>query len=118
VTKYRYEANANTQTQAGNVNTQSFLIVDKETGLPVHSETVSQSTSGKNVQGYKGMRLVTEMTDIKTVANASMFAVPTDYQKIEPEQLKAQLNLIFSAISAFVGQVMNQSAAPPTSPSR
>ena len=113
VTKYRYEANANTNTQAGNVNTASFLLIDKETGLPVHSETMSQSTSGGNVQGFKGIRLVTEMTDLKTSADANMFAVPTDFQKIDPEQVKAQMNLIFSAISAFVGQVVNQAQQPP-----
>lgn len=106
--KYRYEANASTQTRAGDVNTESYLFVDKQTGLPVHSETRSQSTSGGNVQGYKGLRLVTDMTDLKASADPAMFAVPTDFQKIEPEQVKAQMNLIFSAISTFVGQVMNQ----------
>jgi hypothetical protein len=118
VTRYRYEANANTNTQAGNVNTESYLIVDKETGLPVHSETMSRSTSGGNVQGYKGMRLVTEMTDIKTSADPAIFAVPTDFQKIEPEQVKAQMNLIFSSISAFIGQVMNQAQQPQSSPAK
>ncbi len=118
VTKYRYEANADTQSRAGSVNTQSFLLVDKETGLPVHTETVSQSTSGGNVQGYKGLRFVTEMTDLKTTANPSMFDVPTGYRKIEPEQVKAQMNLIFSAISAFVGQVMNQAQQQAPSPAR
>lgn len=108
VTKYRYEATANTQTKAGNVSTESFLIVDKETGLPVRSETTSQSTSGGNVQGYKGLRLVTEMTDIETTADAALFAVPTDFQKIEADQVKAQVDLIFKAISVFVGQVMSQ----------
>jgi hypothetical protein len=118
VTKYRYEANANTNTQAGNINTESYLIIDKETGLPVRSETASRSTSGGSVQGYKGMRLVTEMTDIKTAADATAFDVPTGFQKIEPEQVKAQVNLIFSAISAFVGQVMNQAQQPAASPTR
>ena len=108
VTKYRYEANANTNTQAGNVNTASYLMIDKQTGLPVHSETMSQSTSGGNVQGIKGIRLVTEMTDLKTSADANMFSVPTDFAKIEPEQVKAQMDLIFKAISVFVGQVLNQ----------
>ena len=108
VTKYRYEAVASTQTKAGNVSTESYVIVDKETGLPIRSETTSQSASGGSVQGYKGLRLVTEMTDIKTTADAALFAVPTDFQKIEPDQVKAQVDLIFKAISAFVGQIISQ----------
>jgi hypothetical protein len=118
VTKYRYAANANTNTQAGNISTESYLIVDKETGLPVRSETVSQSTSGGSVHGYKGVRLVTEMTDIKTAVDADAFEVPTDFKKIEPEQVKAQMNLIFSAISTFVGQMMTQAQQPQSSPTQ
>jgi hypothetical protein len=38
VVKYRYAATANTQTRAGQVDTESFLIVDKATGLPLRSE--------------------------------------------------------------------------------
>lgn len=117
VMKYAYAATANTQTQAGQVATESHLLIDKATGLPLRSETVSQSQSGGNVQGYKGMRLVTEMTDIQTTPDAAMFAVPTDYAKIDPEQVKAQVGLIFNAVAALVGQAMQQQARPNPSPS-
>jgi hypothetical protein len=113
IVKYAYSGAANTQTQAGTVQTESYILVDKETGLPVRSETVSQSQNGANVQGYKGLRVVTEMTDIKTNPDANIFSVPTDYQKIDPEQVKAQANLIFNAVAALVGQVMQQASAPP-----
>jgi len=116
VTKYRYEANANTNTQAGNINTESYVMVDKDTGLPIHSETVSQSTSGGNVQGYKGLRLVTEMTDISTTPAADQFAEPTGLKKIESEQVKAQVNMIFSALAGFIGQMLKQ-GQPAASPS-
>lgn len=115
VIKYRYEGVANTQTQAGQVETESLLIIDKETGLPLRSETVSQSQTGGNVQGYKGLRLVTEMTDIKTTADPSLFAPPTDFQKVEAEQVKAQANLIFQVLAGIIGQAM-QSAQPMTNP--
>ena len=115
VTKYGYESVANTQTQAGQVETESVLIVDKETGLPLRSETVAQSQTGGNVQGFKGMRVVTEMSDIKTVADAQTFNLPTDYAKVESEQVKAQVNLIFNVVAQLVGQMMNQ-ARPTTSP--
>ena len=50
VVKYRYAAVANTQTQAGQVGTESYLLVDAETGLPLRSETMSQSQTAANVQ--------------------------------------------------------------------
>jgi hypothetical protein len=115
VVKYAYSGAADTQTQAGTVSTESFVLVDKETSLPVRSETVSQSQA--NVQGVKGLKIVTEMTDIKTTPDTSIFTLPTDFQKIDSEQVKAQANLVFSAISALIGQAMQQTqpAASPTS---
>lgn len=116
VTRYAYNGSANTQTQAGNVGTESVLLVDKETGLPLRSETVSQSNSGGNVQGYKGLRIVTEMSDLKAMPEAQIFNVPTDFQKIDPEQVKAQVGLIFNMAAAVIGQVIQQQAAPGASP--
>jgi hypothetical protein len=116
VVKYAYSGAANTGTQAGTVGTDSFILVDKETGLPVRSETVSQSQTGANVQGVSGLRMVTEMTDIKTTPDASIFNVPSEFQKIDPEQVKAQANLIFSAVAAIVGQAMKQVQAPAPAP--
>jgi hypothetical protein len=117
VTKYRYGAVANTQTQAGQVATESFLIVDKATGLPLRSETVSQSQSGGQVQGFSGVRIVTEMTDIKTDVPASAFdQPPTEFQKIEAEQVRAQVNLIFNSLAAVISQMMNQNQQPAQAP--
>jgi hypothetical protein len=113
VVKYSYSGTANTQTQAGKVSTESFILVDKETGLPIRSETVSQSQTGGNVQGYKGLRFVTDMTDIKTTVEPTMFALPADYQKIDSEQVKAQVNLIFNAVTMLVGQALKQTQTNP-----
>ena len=117
VVKYAYSGTANTGTQAGTVGTESYVLVDKETSLPVRSETVSQSQSGGNVQGVNGLRMVTEMTDIKTTPDASIFTLPSEFQKIDSEQVKAQVNLVFSAVAAIVGQAMKQAQAPAPSPS-
>ena len=114
VVKYAYSGAANTGTQAGTVATESYVLVDKETSLPVRSETVSQSQSGANVQGVNGLRVVTEMTDIKTSPDANLFALPSEYQKIDPEQVKAQANLVFQAVAAIVGQMVNQASANAT----
>ena len=111
VVKYAYSGAANTQTQAGTVATESYILVDKETSLPVRSETVSQSQSGGNVQGVNGVRVVTEMTDIKATPDANMFTLPAEFQKIDPEQVKAQANLVFQAVAAIIGQMVNQASA-------
>lgn len=106
VVKYRYSASAQTGTRAGDVGTESFLLIDAETGLPLRSETVSQSQSGGNVQGYKGLKIVTEMSDITMNPDPNMFTVPAEYARIDPEQVKAQAELVFNAAAAFLGRAM------------
>jgi hypothetical protein len=112
VVKYTYQSTANTQTQAGNVATESYMLIDKETGLPLRSETVAQSQG--NVNGVNGVRIVTEMTDIKTTPDANIFNLPADYAKIEPEVVKAQVSAIFQVVGMALGQMMNQAAVPPS----
>lgn len=114
VIKYRYGAATNTQSQAGTVNTESFILVDKETGLPLRSVTSSQSQNG-SVQGIQGINLVTEMSNLKTVAAADLFAEPVDYKQVAPEEIKQQVNVLFSAAMAIIGQMM-KSAPPANSP--
>lgn len=109
VVKYRYAAVANTQSQAGQVATESFLLVDKETGLPLRSETVSQSQSG-NVQGVSGLRVITEITDINTQLAAGLFDLPAGLQKVDAAQVRSQVDLVFSALTAFLAQIVQQQA--------
>ena len=105
--KYQYKAVTNTQTKAGNVDTSSIIYVDKETGLPLHSETSSVSENS-SVNGMNNMRFVTEMTDIQTTADAKLFAEPTDYKKVEPQQIRGQLETVFNVIGNFIGQMIQQ----------
>jgi hypothetical protein len=129
VVKYAYSGAANTPTQAGTVATESYVLVDKETNLPVRSETVSQSQSGGNVQGVNGVRVVTEMTDIKSTPDASIFTLPSEYQKINADEVKAQATAIFQVAAQIIGQMVNQAsvnsntapaanASPAASPAR
>ncbi|MEO8071971.1 MAG: pentapeptide repeat-containing protein [Acidobacteriota bacterium] len=113
VVKYRYNATTNTQTKAGNVETESFILVDKETGLPLLSETNTQSQG--NVQGINGVRLVTELSNIKTTVDESLFAEPTDYKQVEPAQIRQQVNQLFTVAMAVIGQLM-KSAQPAATP--
>jgi hypothetical protein len=123
VIKYRFGSVTNTQTQAGQVATESFFLIDKETGLPVHSETVSLTQNG-NVQGFKGFRVITEMSDIKADVTPDLFNVPADFQKIDAAQVKSQAELIFNAVGLLLNQALNSpqnqnantNTAPVTSP--
>ena len=112
--KYRYGSTTDTKSQAGTVATESYVLVDKETSLPLRSVTNAESQNG-SVQGVKGLSVVTEMSDIKTTADASLFKEPTDFQKVPPEQIKSQVDMLFSAAMALLGQMM-KSGQPMTSP--
>ena len=111
VVKYRYGATTNTQTKAGTVATESIVLVDKETGLPLRSSTNSQSQDG-NVQGIQGANFITEMSNIKTTVDAALFTEPTDFQKVAPEQIKQQIDAVFSVAVAFLGQMMKSGQTP------
>ena len=116
VIKYRYGASANTNTNAGQVATESFFLIDKETGLPLRSETVSQSQNGGNVQGFKGLRIVTEMSDVKLETAPDLFAAPpADYAKIDSAQVKSQMEMIFNAVGMLIGQTLKTAQMNPNS---
>ena len=116
--RYRYGAITDTKSQAGQVQTESFVLVDKETGLPVRSETVSEAGTSANVQGnqVKGLRLLTEMSNIQTTAPADLFAEPTDFAKIPPEQVRNQVMGIFQAAGLILGQLIKSAPATVSSP--
>lgn len=115
--KYRYAGTAKTGTQAGDVQTEAIVLVDKETGLPLRSETISESQSG-NVKGVTGLKLVTEMTEIKTSVDATMFEVPPGFVKVSDQQVRRSVDAVGRAVISIIGQII-QSAnnnAPASSP--
>jgi stress response protein SCP2 len=116
--KYRFAATTDTKSQAGQVQTESFIIIDKETGLPLRSFTNTESQG--NVQGIKGASLVTEINNIRTTTEPALFAEPTDFAKVPPEQIRQQVDLFFSAATAIVTQLLKsaqtQQNAPAASP--
>ncbi len=103
--KYNYQAMTKTGTKAGDVQTDSVLVVDKETGLPLRSVINSQAQGG-NVQGVNGLQLVTEISDIKTATDPTLFEEPTNLNKVAPEQIKQQVNAAFSIAMGLLGQLM------------
>ena len=116
-TKYSCAAAAKTGTQAGDVNAQSFVYVDKDTGLPLHSESIV--TSSANVGGASTVKIVTEMSNIQTSVPSTTFDEPTGMSKIDPNQVRSQVDAILKAAAIFAQNMMQNSgsSAPAPSPS-
>jgi hypothetical protein len=114
--KYRYARTSQTNTSAGEVKTESFVYIDKDTGLPLRAELFGEASG--NVQGVKGATVVAEMRDISTEVDLSLFEVPTGYNKVSEQQVRAQVNAITNTIAAVLRTLLtNMNTVPPPSPS-
>jgi hypothetical protein len=116
--KYRCAASAKTGTQAGDVKTESFVYVDKETNLPLRSESII-STS-QTVGGASAVKIVTEMSNIQTSVPSTMFDEPTGMNKVDPAQVRAQVEAVLKAALYFAQGMMqnnSSSATPAATPS-
>jgi len=110
--KYRYARTSNTNTSAGQVNTESFVFVDKETGLPLRAELFSEASG--NVQGVKGAKIVAEMRDITTNLQPGYFEVPAGLNKVSEAQVRAQVDAVTNTIAAVLRTLLtNMNSAPP-----
>src|SRR6266404_8339333 len=115
--KYRYASTTNTSTSAGQVNTEAFVYVDKETGLPLRSELYTEASG--NVQGVKGAKIVVEMRDISTNVDDSLFQVPPGLNQVPPEQVRAQIDAFTNTVAALIKALlsnMNSAATTGASP--
>ena len=113
--KYRYARTAQTKTSAGEVKTESFVFVDKDTGLPLRAELFSEASG--NVQGVKGAKVVAEMRDIQTNVDSSLFEIPTGFNKVPEAQVRAQVNAVTNTVAAVLRTLLtNMNSAPPPSP--
>ena len=110
--KYRYDRTSQTKTSAGEVKTESFVYIDKDTGLPLRAEIFSEASG--NVQGVKGAAFVAEMRDIATNLDPSLFEVPAGYNKIPEAQVRQQVDAITNAIATGLRTLLtNMNTAPP-----
>lgn len=113
--KYSYSRTSETKTSAGEVKTDSYVYIDKDTGLPLRAEIFSEATG--NVQGVKGAAFVAEMRDINTNVDPSLFEVPAGYNKIPEAQVRQQVDAITNAVAAGLRALLtNMNQAPPPSP--
>ncbi|HEV7680658.1 MAG TPA: hypothetical protein VGO68_00930 [Pyrinomonadaceae bacterium] len=110
--KYRYATTTNTSTSAGEVKSEAFFFVDKETGLPLRAQLESEASG--NVNGVKGARIAAEMRDISTTVDDALFQVPAEFSKVPPEQVRQQIDSITNTLMAL-GKVLlsNMNSAPP-----
>ena len=113
--KYRYARTDQTKTSAGDVRTESFIYIDKDTGLPLRAELFSEASG--NVQGARGATVVAEMRDISTDVDASLFEVPTGLNKVSEQQVRQQVNAITNTVAAVLRTLLtNMNTAPQPSP--
>lgn len=112
VVKYRYAGAANTGTQAGNVSGETFVYVDKDTGLPVRTELFSSSSG--DVKGFNSLHVTAEMRDIKTDVDPTLFDVPTNYRKMTPEEVKQQAATVAKVFQFLLGAMTQQSSGGAT----
>lgn len=114
--KYRYARTDQTKTSAGEVRTESFVFIDKDTGLPLRAELFSEASG--NVQGARGATVVAEMRDISTEVDLSLFEVPAGLTKVSEQQVRQQVNAITNTVAAALRMLlMNMNTAPQPSPS-
>jgi hypothetical protein len=113
--KYRYARTDQTKTSAGEVKTESFIYIDKDTGLPLRAELFSEASG--NVQGTKGATIVAEMRDISTNVEPSLFEVPAGLNKVSEQQVRQQINAISNTIAAVLRTLLtNMNTTPQPSP--
>jgi hypothetical protein len=120
VVKYRFAGSKATTTAAGTVSAESFVYVDKETGLPLRSETVTDASN--EVKGVKGIKLVTEMSDLKTQVDPATFELPAGLSKVSNEEIKQKVQATVQLALALLAQMRqnqtaNTTASPAVSPS-
>jgi hypothetical protein len=106
VVKYRYAATTKTGSQAGDVATESFIYVDKETGLPLHADLSGQSSG--NVQGVSRARLVADMRDIQTTVDPTLFDLPQGLTKLTEQEIKQQVAVIGQFLQFALGALNSQ----------
>jgi hypothetical protein len=108
--KYRAAGRTQTQTSAGQVQGETFIYVDKDTGLPLRIEGFGQSTG--NVQGISGGNVVIETRDLKTDVNPADFEIPQGYRQLSPEEVKQQVQQLTQLAQAAMAFIQQQQQAP------
>jgi hypothetical protein len=66
----------------------------------------------------KGAKIVAEMREISTTVEPTLFEVPTGYNKVSEQQVRAQVDAITNTVAAVLRTLLtNMNTAPPPAPS-
>lgn len=114
VIKYKFAGSKPSGTAAGEVSAESFVYVDKETGLPVRSETLGQGTG--QVKGMNGIKLITEMSDIQTTVDPTLFQLPTGLKQISTAEIKQKVQAAAQVALMLLAQLKQPTTAAPSEP--
>ncbi len=106
VVRYRLPSTMQPGTAAGEVKSETFVFVDKDTGLPLRTELTSEASG--NVQGVKGLRIVAVMKDISTDVDPAQFDLPQGYSKVDPQQVRQQVDAFVAIARVFLVNMVNQ----------
>jgi hypothetical protein len=109
-TKYKFAGAANTGTQAGTVQADSFVYIDQETGLPLRADLNAVTTNNMSARG------MLETRDIHLNPDPASFEVPAGYKKVTSEELKQQIQNFIAfvrAIAPYIGQQIAVQPPPP-----
>ena len=108
--RYRYTNTVKTNPGRGSKNEVHF--VDKETGLPLRAEIFAEASG--NVKGMNSAKIVAEMRNISTDAEASLFTIPEGLTRIPPEQIRAKIDAVTSTAAAVIKALLtNLNAGAP-----
>jgi hypothetical protein len=115
--KYRFAGKFNTQTAAGDVDTDSTVFLDETTGLPVRAEIVGSTAGGK------GARVTLQMSNVQLNPDRAGFDVPIGYKKVTSQELRQQINslanvmrIIALTLTQQLTSTPSQSTSPTPSP--
>jgi hypothetical protein len=108
-TKYRFVGEKDTRTQAGTVQSDSFVYVDDLTGLPLRADLNFSSSAGATARG------TIETNNINLNPDVKLFEVPTTYKKVTAEELKQQVQSFIQFIR-ILAPAMTQQAGASTAP--
>lgn len=110
--KYRIAGQAQTGTQAGQVAGESFVWIDKETGLPVRAQGAT-AASGQ-VQGATGALFNGEVRDIQTTVDPALLELPQGFRAMSQEEVQRIRTGLETAFRMLAGVAVG--AAPAGTP--
>ena len=108
--KYRFVGAADTRTQAGTAQTDSFVYMDQETGLPLRADLNFSTTSGATATGT----IMTE--NIQLNPDTTLFEIPTGMRKVTTEELKQQVQNFIGAVQVIIQMMRQQTGGAPPPP--